>query len=244
MSHHQLSRSMGELRFRQRAIIMDATSAICMVFVLSLCLQVAESTVYDAAQLYKPSSNPWPRPDCDPFASLRSTVPISLDTDLGTFPFVVAAYGQQLLETPIQYRINNALATVVWDALAPFHPTAVPINVAANAVPRRPAAEHTVRNRNIALSYALFRLAEGILPSAVPDLKMLMGALGLDASIRNKTKVQPAGIGNLAAAATLAALRADGFNAAGSLSGMYNVKPFQDYTGYVPVNTVGPLWTG
>jgi hypothetical protein len=64
-----------------------------------------------------------------------------------------------------------------------------------------------------------------------------MAALGYDANDASTDVVTPAGIGNVAAAAVLAARHHDGSNQLGDLSpGAYS-----DYTGYTPVNTAAKL---
>ncbi|MFD0319233.1 DUF6851 domain-containing protein [Streptomyces flavalbus] len=131
---------------------------------------------------------------------------------------------------------NRAAMLAAFDALAPYHETAVGVY---SRIPRRPAAESaTNRNMNIAVIHAQLGIWKRLLPLNVGGLKQLMVALGLDPEDTSENLTSPVGIGNVAAKNAWAALSHDGMNVLGYEGGRkYNPRPWADYTGYEPVNT-------
>ncbi|MFD0319235.1 DUF6851 domain-containing protein [Streptomyces flavalbus] len=131
---------------------------------------------------------------------------------------------------------NRTTMLAAFDALAPYHPTAVGVY---SRIPRRPASESaTNRNLNIAALYAQLGIWKRLLPRNVAGLKQLMVALGLDPEDTSENLTSPVGIGNVAAKNTWNALKNDGMNVLGYEGGRkYNPRPWADYTGYEPVNT-------
>jgi hypothetical protein len=134
----------------------------------------------------------------------------------------------------------NHLAAIAWfDAVAPYHPTAVGVYT---RVGRRPAGESaTNRSMNFALFHASYQVIKAMVPEVVPELTRLMIALGLDPSDESADPTSPVGIGNLAGKGVIAARARDGMNLRGDEGRRYNPKPFADYTGYQPVNTAFDL---
>ncbi|MFD0319234.1 DUF6851 domain-containing protein [Streptomyces flavalbus] len=124
----------------------------------------------------------------------------------------------------------------VFDALAPYHESAVGI---FTRIPRRPAAESaTNRNMNIATIYAQLGIWKRMLPNDTAGIRQLMTAFGLDPDDTSENLSSPVGIGNVAAKNAWAALSHDGMNVLGYEGGRkYNPRPWADYTGYEPVNT-------
>jgi hypothetical protein len=131
---------------------------------------------------------------------------------------------------------NRAAMLAAFDALAPYHPTAVGVY---SKIPRRPARESaTNRNLNIACIYAQLGIWKRLLPRNVGGLKQVMVALGLDPEDTSENLTSPVGIGNVAAKNAWTALCRDGMNVLGDEGGRkYNPRPWSDYTGYEPVNT-------
>jgi hypothetical protein len=122
-----------------------------------------------------------------------------------------------------------------FDALAPYHPTAVGIH---SRIPRRPASESaTNRNKNTAGLYASLRVLHGVFPERVPAMRAAFKALGLDPDNESEDQTSPIGIGNIAGKAVARARAHDGMNHLGDKGRKYNGKPYDDYTGYQPVNT-------
>ncbi|MEU3794775.1 DUF6851 domain-containing protein [Streptomyces fructofermentans] len=122
-----------------------------------------------------------------------------------------------------------------FDALAPYHPTAVGIH---SRIDRRPTAEAaTNRNKNIAGLYASLRVLEGVFKERVPVMRAGFQAVGLDPDDRSEDQSTAVGIGNTAGKAVARAHANDGMNHLGNVGRKYHGKPFEDYTGYVPVNS-------
>ncbi|AZM49353.1 hypothetical protein DMB38_29385 [Streptomyces sp. WAC 06738] len=122
-----------------------------------------------------------------------------------------------------------------FDALAPYHPTAVGVH---SRTGRRPSSESaTNRNMNIACIYAQHQVVKSVLPTQAQRVRGLMTALGLDPDDESVDPTSPVGIGNIAGKATVRARERDGMNFLGDEGRTYNGHPFEDYTGYRPVNT-------
>jgi len=132
------------------------------------------------------------------------------------------------------------LLEVSWfDAIAPYNPTAV--GVCTN-LGRRPAAEATDRNRNIAIVYASYRVLLNFLPQFAADWRAMVTSAGLDPNDDQRTTTTAVGIGNLAGQGVIDNRRGDGLNRFGEEGGVrYNRQRYADYTGYTPVNTAYEL---
>lgn len=136
------------------------------------------------------------------------------------------------------FRYFPLLINAAFDALAPYHPTAVGVYT---RIDRRPASEATVRNFNIAIMYATYRAALLLAPQEEARWRGMMDAAGLDPDDDSTDPSTPVGIGNMAGRNVVEARRDDGFNHFGEDGRRYNLLPFSDTTGYRPVNTVFDL---
>ncbi|GAB3435888.1 vanadium-dependent haloperoxidase [Flindersiella endophytica] len=126
-----------------------------------------------------------------------------------------------------------------FDAIAPYHPTAIGIY---SNLGRRPRSEDTIRNKNIAVMYAAYTGLEATFPESDREWRAMVEAAGLDPDNREENTTTPAGLGNLAARKVLEARRHDGSNRYGDEGGRtYNRRPYADYSGYEPVNTAYEL---
>ncbi|WP_405791520.1 DUF6851 domain-containing protein [Streptomyces sp. NBC_01506] len=135
--------------------------------------------------------------------------------------------------------LTHLLQTSWFDALAPYHPTAVGVY---STIPRRPAEEGvTNRNKNIAALYAMYQVVQAVFEERAPVIRQALGALGLDPDDTSLDTAGAVGIGNTAGRAVVAARAHDGMNVLGDTGRRYNGRPFEDYTGYEPVNTAGEL---
>lgn len=134
----------------------------------------------------------------------------------------------------------TTLATTAWfDAIAPYHPTAVGVY---SRIPRRPEVQRTDRNRNIAILYASYHVLNSLYPHRTDEWRQMMLSVGLDPDDDNVGAGNPAGVGNRAGMAVVAARERDGMNQLGDEGGrIYNRQPYADYTGYQPVNTAYEL---
>lgn len=130
--------------------------------------------------------------------------------------------------------------TVAWfDALAPYHPTAVGI---ASRLKRQPRERATIRNMNIAILYASYRIFSSLDPDRAARWRDMMYRVGLDPEDDSEDPDTPVGIGNAAANALIESRTHDGMNQRGDEGGrVYNLIPYADYTGYEPVNTAHKL---
>jgi hypothetical protein len=135
--------------------------------------------------------------------------------------------------------VTHLTAVAFFDAVAPYHPTAVGV---FTRIRRRPASESvTNRNMNVALVHALQQVVKGAVPEQAPAIRQMMTALGLNPDDESVDPASPVGIGNLAGKGVVAARRRDGMNMLGDEGRRYNPKPFADYTGYRPANTAYEL---
>lgn len=134
----------------------------------------------------------------------------------------------------------SMLLQISWfDAIAPYHPTAVGI---LSDLGRRPRSEATDRNRNTALLYASYRVLNKQLPKASADWRAMLTAVGADPDDAQENTRTAIGLGNLAARRVIEGRANDGMNRYGTAGGRkYNQRPYADYTGYQPVNTAYEL---
>jgi hypothetical protein len=127
-----------------------------------------------------------------------------------------------------------------FDAIAPYHPTAVGVY---SRLGRRPPDESaTNRNKNIAILYASYRVLNSVLPQNAKGWRKMLERVGLDPDNVSRDTTTPIGIGNVAGWSIVAAREHDGMNQLGDEGGRkYNRQPYADYTGYKPVNTAYEL---
>ncbi|MFB7503551.1 vanadium-dependent haloperoxidase [Streptomyces broussonetiae] len=132
------------------------------------------------------------------------------------------------------------LTMAAWfDALAPYHRTAVGVY---SRIARRPTSESaTNRNRNVAALHAGYRVIKNTFTERAPAYRQLMISLGLNPDDESMNPATPVGIGNRAAQAVLRARARDGMNRLGDEHRRYNGRPYEDYTGYEPVNSAYKL---
>lgn len=124
--------------------------------------------------------------------------------------------------------------TAWFDAIAPYHPTAVGIY---SNLGRRPRSEATTRNRNIAVIYSAYTSLNHAFPQFKEDFDQMMAEAGLDPGNRSEDPATAAGLGNMASKKVIEARKNDGSNRDGLMGRTYNPRPYADYTGYKPVNT-------
>ena len=103
-------------------------------------------------------------------------------------------------------------------------------------VERRPVIERSLKNKEIAISYAAYgAMMEYYFYDSVMLTKK-MTAFGFDPADVSLDSSTAVGIGNLAALSVIEARRNDGSNQTGSWPGS-DGSPYSDYTGYKPVNS-------
>jgi hypothetical protein len=126
--------------------------------------------------------------------------------------------------------------TAMYDAWAAYDDKAVGTRLGGSL--RRPVAERTLRNKEIAVAYAMYRALLYVYPEDTAWLETQMRAEKLDPADTRTDPATPQGIGNLAAAAVIAYRKKDGSNHHGDEPGS-NGQPYSDYTDYKAVNPPG-----
>lgn len=135
----------------------------------------------------------------------------------------------------ITSRFLGLIFVSIFDAWSRYDENAIPVY--GNEIERRPANEHTLTNKEIAISYAAFRTMNEYYFSDKELFTNFMIELGLDPSNESLDPTTPEGVGNLAAKAVIEARKGDGSNQYGEEEGS-NGTAYFDYTGYQPVNSV------
>ncbi|NUN14005.1 MAG: vanadium-dependent haloperoxidase [Myxococcales bacterium] len=124
-------------------------------------------------------------------------------------------------------------ATAMYDAWAAYDKKAVGSRLGGTL--RRPATEHTSKNKETAISYASYHALVFVYPESEEWLAGEMKRLGYDPKVVSTDPNTPEGIGNLAAQAVIEYRKHDGANQLGDEIGG-NGSPYSDYTYYRPVN--------
>ncbi len=135
----------------------------------------------------------------------------------------------------ITSRYLGLIFTSIFDAWSRYDEKATPVYL--SGVERRPSDEQTLKNKEIAISYAAYRAMNEYYYSDKELFTNYMKELGLDPTNESLDPNTPEGIGNLAAKAVIEARRNDGSNQYGDVEGSDGT-PYFDYTGYEPVNDV------
>lgn len=125
-------------------------------------------------------------------------------------------------------------ATAMYDAWAAYDDQAVGSRLGGTL--RRPKSEHTLENKEKAISYASYQSLCFVYPESKEYLDDEMRRLGFDPTIESTDPKTPEGIGNLAAQAVIEYRKNDGANQLGNERGSDGT-PYSDYTYYQPVNS-------
>jgi hypothetical protein len=152
-------------------------------------------------------------------------------------PQVIPALAQTtaLNDAPIVLRHTTLITNAWFDAIAPYHPTAVGVY---SRLGRRPLSESTNRNKNKAMFYASYHVLNSMMPRFAATWRTMLLSVGLDPDDASTNLASPIGIGNVAGRAIVAARERDGMNQLGDEGGkIYNRRPYEDYTGYAPLNS-------
>ncbi|MBL7870910.1 MAG: vanadium-dependent haloperoxidase [Cyclobacteriaceae bacterium] len=135
-------------------------------------------------------------------------------------------------------RILGLIWTSVFDAWTRYDDKATPLYLAG--IDRQPESKRTLKNKEIAISYAAYRSMLEYYFSDSLLLKNKMIELGLNPDNNSEDPTTPIGIGNLAAKAVINARLMDGSNQDGTMPNSDGTM-YSDYTGYTPVNDVDLL---
>jgi hypothetical protein len=156
---------------------------------------------------------------------------------------VVVTWDHALLQAvrdikPAPTVVARALAivhTAEYDAWSAYDAVAVGTRLSGGL--RRPLAERTLANKEIAVSYAAYDALADLFPTERPLFDQTLRTLGFDPpGTANDTSI-PTTTGHAAASAVLAATHRDGSNQMGDL----HAGAYTDYTGYAPVNTAAQV---
>jgi hypothetical protein len=201
---------------------------VVLVLVLSVAVMVASTSV---GAVEKP---PKPKP-----AMPKGPGPFHPFTNFNSSPNdnVVLKWNDQALAAirmvspppPVTARALAIMNTSIYNAWTAYDATAVPTQRAGWA--RRPAAEHAIEYKSMAISYAAHRALSDLFPSLADTFTGFRTALGYTAAPTGQPD-DPATIGIQAADAVIAARTNDGSNQAGN---------YADTTGYTPTSPPGPL---
>lgn len=155
-------------------------------------------------------------------------------------PAILGSVSPGASDASIVLRITTLVTNSWFDAVAPYHPTAVGVY---SRLGRRPPSEAaTSRNKNVALIYASYHVLNSLLPAHAADWRAMLTSVGLDPDDGQEDLTTAIGIGNRAGRAVVAARERDGMNQLGDEGGRtYNRQPYADTLGYEPVNTAYKL---
>ncbi|UZH54506.1 vanadium-dependent haloperoxidase [Salinimicrobium tongyeongense] len=134
----------------------------------------------------------------------------------------------------ITSRFLGLIFTSVFDAWSRYDDKAIPVYLTNTQ--RRPLNERSLKNKEIAISYAAYRAMSEYYYSDVELFSNFMIELGLDPNNNSLDPTTPEGIGNLAAKAVIEARKGDGSNQYGEEEGS-NGQPYYDYVNYKPINS-------
>ncbi|MDA0794253.1 MAG: vanadium-dependent haloperoxidase [Bacteroidetes bacterium] len=134
----------------------------------------------------------------------------------------------------ITSRFLGLIFVAAFDAWSRYDQKAIPVYL--NEVSRRPENEHTLKNKEIAISYAALGAMNEYYFTDKALFSDFMLELGLDPNNQSLDPTTPEGIGNLAALAVIEARKGDGANQYGEEEGS-NGEAYFNYVGYEPVNS-------
>jgi len=126
--------------------------------------------------------------------------------------------------------------TAMFDAWAAYDDKAVCTRLGDTL--RRPAPERTLKNKEIAIGYAITRCLEDLYPEDKAWIRETVKTMGVDASKTSTDPSTPIGVGNRVAAALLEYAHKDGANQLGDMKGGSG-EPYSDTTGYKPKRAPG-----
>ena len=149
-------------------------------------------------------------------------------------PYIYSDVSATAGDAPLVLRFTMVLLTAMFDATAPYHPTAVGNY---SRIANRPADEATPRNVGTAVLYASQHGLLSLLPHRADVIRSLLTRAGLDPDDRTMDPTTAVGIGNIAGIMAVRGRINDGMNQDGTEVSEVNPRPFADYTGYRPVNT-------
>jgi len=189
-----------------------------------------------------------PTPDTIPMPPLDD----SLGTPVSIFVVNVVDFPGHLGSFK-RFRVPVLIHTVISsigginDAWAAYDAVAVGLHTDTNTI-RRPAAERTATNKNIAILIAIYNIWKAQWPLKVScayvlhaHMQALLTSIGVNWASTSTDLTTPEGIGIWVANQVIAFRNQDGMNILGDYSKGSNGGRYQDYTDYEPVNTPWPV---
>ncbi|MEX2232576.1 MAG: vanadium-dependent haloperoxidase [Cyclobacteriaceae bacterium] len=128
--------------------------------------------------------------------------------------------------------------TAIFDAWSRYDEKAISFYL--TSVEKRPVIEHTLKNKEIAISYAAYRTLLEYYFSDSLLLRSKMVGFGFDPDDHSTDPTSPIGIGNLAAKSVIESRLNDGSNQRGTMTNSDGTL-YSDYTRYTPVNNADQL---
>lgn len=140
------------------------------------------------------------------------------------------------------FRVTTMLSLAWFDAIAPYHPTAIGIYTQHT----HRLIEKNYRNRNTAIIYAGYHIGLNHFPRWKKQLDEALTKIGLNPDLDSSDMNTPEGLGIIAAKNVIEKWMKDGMNQLGNKltkkeDRTYNRLPYFDYTSYSPVNTAYEL---
>jgi hypothetical protein len=138
--------------------------------------------------------------------------------------------------------VTSRILALIWisvfDAWSRYDTKATPLFL--TSVDRRPPLEHTLRNKEIVISYAAYRSMLKYYFSDSLLLRKKMIAFGLDPDDTSEDPTTAVGIGNLAAKRVIEKRLHDGANQMGDMPNSQGIA-YGDYTAYRPLNSADQM---
>ncbi len=134
----------------------------------------------------------------------------------------------------VQSRTLGIATNAMYDAWAAYDDKAVSTSFGNKL--RRPKAERTKKNKETAISYAMFRVLQDLYPQDHEYLQKQFVSMNYNPKVTSTNPNTPEGVGNLVAKKIIELRHHDGANQLGDEIGC-NGKPYSDYTYYQPVNS-------
>lgn len=160
-------------------------------------------------------------------------------------PFAVEAvlrdYSPTASDATLVLRAFTIVANGSYDAIAPYHPTAV--GVYSRLGRRSPENREDNTQMNKAILHAAHKTLSHVFPDRVATWDRILRENGLDPSDLTEDLTTAVGIGNAAGRNVVEGRAHDGMNALGDEGGReHDLRPYADYTDYKPVNTAYDLF--
>ena len=152
-------------------------------------------------------------------------------------PVIAATMSPAGNDATLVLRVTTMLTHAWFDAIAPYHPTAVGVS---SRLCRRPVHEANDRHRNIALLSASVPVLTSLFPARAEQWQQLVSDVLPEEPCGEDAEAVT--VGRAAGLAVVADRTADGMNQLGDGAGRrYHVQPYADTTGYAPINAADEL---